>query len=223
MRSQLDIFTTQTFSGPSLTAPNTTTQQTISAQQASSTNSNFVKLEEGYLGTSDILFRNNRKPEENKTLNANTRVKLSQNGHLNTEKEGVDDSQVDLSNPEMTFLSDESNAENLSEQDNQAKLLGANTPLINQVNMMPNQSNNVNNVNLKLNKKNKVEIDSRHISTDEADLDTVNNLYNKLLIHNNGANKSTSVNKMDDHINFGIGNPINEQNENNASYKVIFT
>ncbi len=95
-----------------------------------------------------------------------------------------DDDEVDLSNPEMTFISSENN-ETVNEQSNEN----------NSKFLQLNPHNNVNNANnsLKLNKKPKHEPD-----TNEADVDTVNNLYNKLLIHNTNTNKNFINIKMDE-------------------------
>ena len=60
-------------------------------------------------------------------------------------------------------------------------------------------------VNLKLVKKAKSEMDS--VNGNEADVDTVNSLYNKLLIHNT-SNKSFTNGKMGEN---GV-NSINEDN-----------
>ena len=112
--------------------------------------------------------------------------------HFEDENTNVhsDDDEVDLLNPEMTFISSENN-ETVNE--NSTKFLQFN----------PN--NNVNSANniLKLNKKPKHEPDGN-----EADVDTVNNLYNKLLIHNTNTNKNFINIKMDENG----SNTINEDN-----------
>lgn len=118
--------------------------------------------------------------------------------HFEDENTNVhsDDDEVDLSNPEMTFISSENNeAVNEQVNENNSKFLQFN----------PHSNVNSANNSLKLNKKPKHEPDGN-----EADVDTVNNLYNKLLIHNTNTNKNFINIKM-------IENGSNALNEDNVS------
>jgi hypothetical protein len=175
-----------------------------------SLNGNFVKLEDNEHDAQEVFI----KTDKTKSFSPNNKLKLHHKNaeiikthnfeHENNNEESGDDDdddEVDLSNPEITFINAE-NTENINEHgldnENSSKFIQFN-PITNL-----NNNNNQNN-NLKLVKKTKSEMESAN--GNEADVDTVNSLYNKLLIHNT-ANKNFSNSKMGEN---GV-NSINEDN-----------
>jgi len=174
-----------------------------------SLNGNFVKLEDNEHDAQEVFVKADVNKERTKSFSPNNKLRLHQKSadtiktnnfeheNNNEESDDDDDDEVDLSNPEITFI----NAEN-TESINEHGLGSESSSKFLQFNPI---TNNQNNNNLKLVKKAKSEMDS--VNGNEADVDTVNSLYNKLLIHNT-SNKSFTNSKMGEN---GV-NSINEDN-----------
>jgi len=203
LRSQLDIYGSGFLNGQPnadvIFSGSSSSNGQLNASSNQPSNANFVKLEENELDANEVFIKTHNKEKTKRSFSPNKIKTTTKNGlksnHANFEDENdnerSDDDDVDLTNPEMTFISGGENNENINEN---------NITKFPQFNPLINVNNNSNN-NLKLNKKTKPDSDG-----DEAELDTVNNLYNKLLIHNTDANKNF---KLDGNVSNGL---VNEDN-----------
>ena len=166
-------------------------------------NSAFIKLEQVDLELNS-RFKGGKDKNSADLVDEEVDNEEDEDDDDDEENEDNDDLSLDLSNPDMTFISGEqaanveprSTVKSTNSGDNAlpVSILGQNNVNIQSSDkqMLVNTNANTNS-NTKRPKTVHVSENMSNNNSNEADLDAVNSLYNKLLIHNSSSNSSSAV------------------------------